>query len=241
MKDLLIFPAIVAILIVAIYFESSWLIIFLVLIVLRILFLKNNKLLLVVGIVAVIFFIRCQWMEKALQPVIPSFETAVLAPDKLSVNGDILSGELQTKKQSVRFIYRLKTENEQKKWKNQIDLIEASVKIGKISEISGPRNIGEFDFKKSSFHKNIHYMVELTQINSLKIHQPTTISEKINVLRIHIIQHLAKLPKWLKIHAQSLIVGYTENSNKDFLKILSVLGIIHLFSLSGLHVLIQTK
>ncbi|WP_267901957.1 ComEC/Rec2 family competence protein [Companilactobacillus bobalius] len=34
------------------------------------------------------------------------------------------------------------------------------------------------------------------------------------------------------------MVGYTDPADKDFLKILSVLGIIHLFSLSGLHVLL---
>lgn len=238
MKGLLIFPTLVAILIVTIYFEASWLIIFLVLVLLRILCLKNKQLLLLVFVVAGVFWIRCQLLEQSLRPVMPHFSSAIFSPDTYSVNGDLLSGQLQTEKQTVRFVYKLKSKSEQTDWRQQTEIVEAPVKIKNITEINGPRNTGEFNFKKYAYHKNIHYTVELSKIGQKNIYRPQTILDKINVLRIHIIQHLAKLPKWLRIHAQSLIVGYTKNEDKDFLKILSILGVIHLFSLSGLHVLI---
>lgn len=238
MKGLLIFPALVAILIVTIYFEANWLAFFLVLVLLRVICLKNGRLLLLIGIVAGVFLVRCQLLEQNLRPVMPQFSSAIFSPDNFSVNGDLLSGQLQGGKQTVRFIYKLKSRQEQNTWQHQTEIVQASVKVKKITEISGPRNIGEFDFKKYAYHKNVHYTVELSDIGQTNVYQPRTILDKINVLRIHIIQHLARLPKWLKIHAQSLIVGYTATSDKDFLKILSVLGVIHLFSLSGLHVLI---
>lgn len=238
MKGLLIFPALATILIVAIYFASSFLIVPLILLLFRLLYLKNFRLILLVTVLSGAFWIRCQWIASDLQAKTPHFSDAVFSPDVISVNGDILSGELHTKQQTVRFIYRLKNQTEQTAWKNRKQIVQAPVKIKEVNELNGPRNPGEFNFKKYAIHKNIHYIVILQQIGAVKAYQPTTIFEKINVLRIHIINHLAKLPKWLKIHAQSLIVGYTENSNRDFLKILSVLGVIHLFSLSGLHVLI---
>ncbi|CAJ1185690.1 ComE operon protein 3 [Companilactobacillus paralimentarius] len=238
MKDRLIFPALLVILVVTIYFESAFFVIFLMLLLFRVLFLKNIRLLILLGLVGLGIFFRCQQLERNLKPVVPAFSSAIFAPDAYSVNGDVLSGEIQTGRQTVRFIYRLKSKSEQTKWLRQTEIIQAPVKIKKVTELKGPRNPGEFDLKKYAMHKNVHYSVELQQIGAGQLYQPVTLLEKINVLRIHIIQHLSRLPKWLKIHAQSLIVGYTASSNKDFLKILSVLGVIHLFSLSGLHVLI---
>lgn len=238
MKGLLIFPAVATILIVAIYFESLFFVVPLILLLLRLIYLKNIRLILLVITIAGGFWIRCQFVSNNLQAKVPHFSEAVFAPDKISVNGDILSGELHTKQQTVRFIYRFKTKFEQTIWQNQKQMVQAPVKVKDIQKLSGPRNPGEFNFQKYSIHKNIHYIVTLQEVGSVRRYRPKTIFEKINVLRIHIINHLARLPKWLKIHAQSLIVGYTENSERDFLKILSVLGVIHLFSLSGLHVLI---
>ncbi|MFC6176062.1 DNA internalization-related competence protein ComEC/Rec2 [Companilactobacillus huachuanensis] len=199
---------------------------------------RNGRLLIVVGLVAGIFLIRCQLLEQSLRPMMPHFSNAIFSPDTFSINGDLLSGQLRNDEQTVRFVYKLKSKQEQAAWEQQTDIVEAPVKIKKVTAITGPRNIGEFNFKKYAYHKNIHYTVELNQIGKVSTYHAKTVLDKINVLRIHIIQHLTHLPKWLRIHAQSLIVGYTANPDKNFLKILSVLGVIHLFSLSGLHVLI---
>lgn len=237
MKDHLIFPALVAGCVIAIYFESKLFVIILAVLLIRIIQLKNLRLLLLILLVATTFLIRCQWVNSS--PPKPSqINSGIFAPDVVNVNGDLLSGEMKTKTQTVRFIYRIPSKRTQLKWQNQAEIVVAPVVVQKITRIDGPRNPGEFNFQRYTAHKNIHYTVELKQIGSESVFQPQTILDKINVLRIHIIQYLRKLPKWLRIHAQSLIIGYTENSDKNFLKLLSVLGVIHLFSLSGLHVLI---
>jgi competence protein ComEC len=235
MKNYFIFPAIMTSIVVAALFESVWFWCLAVILLLRLICLKKSVVLIVTIVLAVITGIRCQsFMQK---PKPENFQTAVFSPDKISVNGDILSGELKAK-QNVRFIYRIKTKKEQKIWKNLSELTSAQVKIATEQPLMGPRNPGEFDFKKYAQHKGIFYQVNLKSINHLQVTESQTISEKINVLRIHIIKYLSQLPKWLRIHAQSLLVGYVPSSEKDFLKTLSILGIIHLFSLSGLHVLV---
>lgn len=235
MKDYFIFPAIMVSIVVAAIFESTWFWSLAVILIVRLVCLKKPVVLIVTLVLAMITGIRCQSFVQ--EPKSANFQTAIFSPDKISVNGDILSGELKADR-NYRFIYRIKTEREQKIWKDLSELTIAQVKIAKNQPLSGPRNPGEFNFKKYAQHKGIFYQMNLQSIDHLQEMQPKTISEKINVLRIHIINHLSYLPKWLKIHAQSLLVGYVPSSEKDFLKTLSILGIIHLFSLSGLHVLV---
>ncbi|GEO47682.1 DNA internalization-related competence protein ComEC/Rec2 [Companilactobacillus paralimentarius] len=149
-----------------------------------------------------------------------------------------MTGELQTNRETVKFIYQIRTQSEQQYWKKLDHMVQAKLEVKKVEPIARPRNPGEFNYAKYLIKQNIYYQAEITEFKNLLEYHPQSFKGKINVLRIHIIKYLAQLPKWLRIHAQSLIVGYTAPTDKDFLKILSVLGVIHLFSLSGLHVLL---
>ena len=237
MKDLIIFPALLAALIITVFFETKFFVIFMIILIIRVLIIENKFLLGVMLVTAVIFGFRCQLLLQQTHPK-PELKKVIFMPDKLSVNGDSLSGVLQADQQSVRFFYRIKSPREQRYWQNLTEMVQAKVAVKDVQPIARPRNRGEFDFAKYSQHQGIYYSAQLATISPPKIYYPTKIIDKINVLRIHIINYLSKLPKWLRIHAQSLLVGYTGYSDKNFLKILSVLGVIHLFSLSGLHVLI---
>jgi len=237
MKGFLIFPALVVALLMATYFESKLFIVFLILIGIRILFLKSLKLNILTLILLFSFLIRCQLISQQVHEP-PEIKSAIISPDKITVNGDIMTGEMLTNKQTVKFIYRLKTKEEQAFWVKLNEIVEIRVDVKKIEKISKSRNIGEFNYFKYLTNKGIYFNAQINDIKRINKYVPRTINDKINVLRIHTINYLAQLPKWLRIHAQSLIVGYTEYSDKNFLKILSVLGVIHLFSLSGLHVLI---
>lgn len=236
MKGKLIFPALIVVLLVAIYFGSKWFMILLLMLMVRVILLKNTRLNFLIMILIILFGARC-WLIKA-PTTVPRVRDGIISPDQIIINGDLLSGNLRTANETVRFIYQIKTQREQQYWKNLDHLIQVQVQTQKVTPIAQPRNPGEFDYAQYLAKKNVYYQVEISGFTSLKKYQPRSLSDKINVLRIHIIKYLAQLPKWLRIHAQSLIVGYTDSSDKDFLKILSALGIIHLFSLSGLHVLL---
>lgn len=236
MKDYWIFPTLTVAILIGTYFESRLFLILFVPLIIRILVLKNKNLDLVILMILGIFFVRFQMMNQNIS--LPELRTATFAADEIAVNGDVLSGELQSSGQHFRFIYQIKTHSEQEKWQKMSSLAQGEIKVDKMEPIKGPRNQGEFDYRKYLEHKGIHSSLYLSQIGPLQSYQPKNIFEKIKVLRIHLISYLSTLPKWLKIHAQSLLVGYTANSEKSFLNILSVLGVIHLFSLSGLHVLI---
>nr|WP_164508311.1 DNA internalization-related competence protein ComEC/Rec2 [Companilactobacillus kedongensis] len=164
-------------------------------------------------------------------------ETLIIFPDTIKINGDLMSGETSIDKQKVKFFYRLQNQSDKSNWKSLSDPIEANVTIDKVERIQFNRNPGEFNYRNFLENRSIYYSVYLSKIDKIKVHQPGSVFEIINVLRIHMIKKLEKLPRWLKIHAQSLLLGYSSGEEKDFFNNLSVLGIIHLFSLSGLHVL----
>ena len=236
MKGKLIFSALIIVLLITIYFENKLFIIFLLLLIVRIVLLKNKRLNLLIVSLSIVFAVRC-WLIKP-PTTVPQIQSGIVTPDSISINGDLLTGELQTTRETVKFIYQIKTQREQQYWKKLDHMVQAEPEIRKVEPIAQSRNPGEFNYAKYLTKQNIYYQVEITEFKNLIEYQPQSLKDRINVLRIHIIKYLAQLPKWLRIHAQSLIVGYTDPTDKDFLKILSVLGIIHLFSLSGLHVLL---
>lgn len=231
-----IFLSFIAVLTIVVYFESGLFWIVLIGLIIRIIVIKNKYLVLFGIFISIIFIIRCQIEQK--QNSISEINSALISPDKITVNGNLLSGELRDGDRTARFTYQLKNRTEQKLWQNLSELVDIKLKVKEIIPISGPRNIGEFNFQKYMKHKRIESTIRIASITQISEHHPIKTSERINVLRIHMIKYFDQLPKWLSIHAKSLIVGYTDSSNKDFLVVLSSLGIIHLFSLSGLHVLI---
>ncbi|MFH5810926.1 hypothetical protein [Companilactobacillus sp. FL22-1] len=104
MKDHLIFPALVAGCVIAIYFESKLFVIILAVLLIRIIQLKNLRLLLLILLVATTFLIRCQWLNSS--PPKPSqINSGIFAPDVVNVNGDLLSGEIKlSRRQCALFI-----------------------------------------------------------------------------------------------------------------------------------------
>lgn len=159
-------------------------------------------------------------------------------PDKLKVNGDLLSGQIDNGRNKAQFFYWLKTPFEKSRWQSDKTVQSAVIKIKTIKEIDGARNPGEFDFKRYSNHHHVFQTVEIDKITNLRIAEPHDLTGWIYQVRISFINYLQQLPKWLRIHTQSLLVGYSGPNDNGVLQTLSVLGIIHLFSLSGLHVLL---
>lgn len=239
MRDLLIFPAIVGCLVVAIIFNNNYLLIFLLMaVILRILFLQNIKILFLSFFVGMIL---AGYTQLAKIPDDPphNIDELVISPDKIKVSGDLLSGTGSYDGYEYKFFYRIKSQNEKLLWQKLDNISVAKIKVKKIEKINSPRNPGEFDYAPYLEHHKIKYSINIDEIIFISPKVNLTFNDKINVSRIHLIKRFSQLPKWLRIHADSLILGYNTNEEPNFLHNLSILGVIHLFSLSGLHVLIM--
>lgn len=139
MKDFWIFPTLAVILVVAIYLGSTWFLVFLLLVILRIGLLKNIKLLILSFILMGIFLIRCQLLNQTVSEDASQIKTVVLSPDNLVVKGNSLSGELRSGKEQLRFVYSIKSQREQKFWQNLSTMASATVTIKKVEKIASPR------------------------------------------------------------------------------------------------------
>ncbi|KAE9560215.1 hypothetical protein ATN92_08465 [Companilactobacillus bobalius] len=195
MKGKLIFSALVIILLITIYFENKLFIIFLLLLIVRIVLLKNKNLNLLIISLSVIFAVRCRLIKPPT--TVPQIQSGVVTPDSISINGDLLTGELQTSHETVKFIYQIKTQREQRYWKKLDHMVQTKPQIKKIESIAQSRNPGEFNYAKYLTKQSIHYQAEITEFKNLIEYQPQNFKGKINALRIHIIKYLAQLPKWL--------------------------------------------
>ncbi|WP_125590662.1 DNA internalization-related competence protein ComEC/Rec2 [Companilactobacillus jidongensis] len=238
MKDLLIFPAMVGCLSVAIVFEGNYFLMLLLLVLtVRIILLKNGKIIVVSIFIGMLLAVEAQILKSdATQP--NNIDSLMISPDKVKISGDLLSGIGTNNNHDYNFFYRIKSEDEKKLWQRIDKISDLRIKIKSVKKINPPRNPGEFDYAKYLEHHKIKYRLFVDEIKKITPKQRLSLKDNINVLRIHLIQKFSQLPKWLRIHADSLLLGYNNNEEPNFLSNLSTLGIIHLFSLSGLHVLI---
>ncbi|WP_125767755.1 DNA internalization-related competence protein ComEC/Rec2 [Companilactobacillus furfuricola] len=206
----------------------------------RIYYLKNLPMMIGTIVIAIcfgsFFFIAEQKIEHP--EVSRSLKTASIYPDEIHVEGDSLSGQLISNGKRYQFFSRIKDQRTQKFWQNLEHPIDCQIGNGGIDFVRGPRNPGEFDFKRYLNHRGIFEMVKAKDIKSITRHRASNIADQIHLAKIDFLNYLGHLPKWLKIHAQGLLVGYTSQDARLLYQTLSVLGVIHLFSLSGLHVFI---
>ncbi|USQ69884.1 DNA internalization-related competence protein ComEC/Rec2 [Companilactobacillus allii] len=209
-----------------------------ILIFIRIILLKNVKLLLLALIVGGFMTGYAQFQLHSIPRIPDNVTKLYIASDDIKVSGDLLSSIASDDKQKFKVYYRIPDEREKRFWTNLNNVVEVRIKTKNIETIKEARNPGEFDYAKYLQHRKIYYGITIDKFEQTNIKTNLSIKDKINVLRIHLIQKFNKLPKWLKIHAHSLLLGYNDNADENLFSNLSTLGIIHLFSLSGLHVLI---
>lgn len=107
---------------------------------------------------------------------------------------------------------------------------------GKITQIDGPRNFNQFD--SSSYYKSLGVMNKLAinRIKSFKSSHGNKIIEWLHYFRKQMMDFADQLPNPLDVYTKSLFLGSMDSSFNDELTGVKTLGLIHLFSISGLHV-----
>jgi competence protein ComEC len=240
MRNFWIFPAVSAGILSACFFSSprylmigAW-----ILALIRILFLKRNKVLKTVIVFSILMgtyfaFVLHQQMASHL---IGSADSGVIFPDEIKINGDQLSGVIKLPDQKARFNYQLKSQTEKKSWDDLRSPVLIEFKASRQQGIPGPRNPGEFDFKQYENHQNIFQSFTIDRIDRSMQYIPNSFFDSIHLYRVNFLNYLSQLPHWMKIQAQGLLAGYSGPDSRNLFDVLSVLGVIHLFSLSGLHI-----
>lgn len=101
---------------------------------------------------------------------------------------------------------------------------------GEIAPIASPRNRGQFDYRRYSLGQNINTQVKLQTAQAAAINCPWP-----HRIKFCLQQYLQTLPKHLRFFASDLLLAKADDelAIKDNYR---QLGVVHLLSLSGLHV-----
>src|SRR5699024_374034 len=113
------------------------------------------------------------------------------------------------------------------------DLVQIS---GKMNGIRGPTNENEFDFRQYMAGKKVFNQLQAKQIKTFTKFHRNTIFSVFHSLRKKIIDYLDKMPQPLGWFIQVLLIGYQSENFQDSMDQINKLGLLYLFTLSGMHV-----
>ncbi|MTV81352.1 DNA internalization-related competence protein ComEC/Rec2 [Secundilactobacillus folii] len=111
---------------------------------------------------------------------------------------------------------------------------------GDISQPPPATNANEFDFRQYQIHQGIYNTIKIDRLTPLTISNASgPVSWWVNschALRAELIRRTFQLPKTLQLYVQGLFLGWRATDFYESLNAVTDLGLIHLFSISGFHI-----
>lgn len=159
-------------------------------------------------------------------------------PTKIKVNGDVMQavGKSTLNNQTYQVRYRIKSVDTKKKI-GEIDKYLIIKGVFNINEPNFKRNRGAFDYKKYLRQQNIRKIADLQKVQTLQVdigHNPW---EYLSLLRVKIKRYITKnFGVTTASYMKSLILGVKDDDFQKVKGVLSQLGIMHFFSISGFHI-----
>lgn len=207
----------------------------------RLYYLKKNRLFLtscVIGMLTIAFFYLYEGVNQTnFSGKEQHFQVTVL-PDSIRINGDQVQfyGKAtcnQTKQtEKVIAFYRLKNEAEQLYWQ-RIDYPLKLVIIGELILPENNRNYGQFNYRQYLSQENCHWILQISTQKETQLQRKSLGSFSYRKKLFHIIDQ--KLPIKVASYLKALLFSERNDLSDDLVKNLKALGIVHLLSISGVH------
>lgn len=239
-----LFPALTAALVTGIILGSQlWLLLLLIYLLYRVWTLHDGstfRYVLLAALVTGMFCSRALYnsYQKPLHSPQPIERTFKTMPDQISINGNLVQMQGVELASGERELITLRLHSSQEKAAlihNQTMLIWR-IK-GQKEPIIEPTNFGQFDYQKYQWRHHVYNEVRTDdwQVDSQK---PRTLIEGCHCLRAALHQYFQTLPAPLSEYCDSLIIGLNTFETARLLSSVKKLGVIHLFCISGMHVVL---
>ncbi len=216
---------------------------------LRLLATKNIQMISSVLVVCVFFSIRFYtWQQNTRQvmqvtPYVTQKQHLLIYSDETKISGDLLTFKAWwwEKRQWVNGYYRIKTLAE-KKTLLQMDKTKIWNVAGKVLPLQAPTNEAQFDWRRFYQGKNIFIAFAVKHYTLQKV-PPGQMAwrGRLHDLRQALRVTLKKLPRPLDWYSATLLLGIKLADADKTLADITRLGLLYLFSLSGLHVFYVVK
>ena len=183
------------------------------------------------------WFIFQKWQqEEASRNLVDTVDTVRILPDTIKVNGDSLSFRGKADGRLFQIYYKLQSEAEKEKFQQLSDLHEMVVK-GKLASPQGSSNFAGFDYRNYLKTQEIYQTLTISEIVELKKTSSWDIGENLSSLRRKAVVWIKKnFPDPIRNYMTGLLLGHLDTDFEEMNELYSSLGIIHLFSLSGMQV-----
>ncbi|MBW1605450.1 DNA internalization-related competence protein ComEC/Rec2 [Lactobacillus sp. Sy-1] len=209
---------------------------------LRILFLKQRGLLMVLILCGIGFSIVCFVNCRAVQNNELNLDsnqliTIKVQPDQIKMRPDYYYGKatLLNEKQQVLFSGSIRPDSPLQAGNDFTKPLLLVVRA-EVKPIEASTNQNQFNAKQYYATQSITNSVKIKSIVNLSESHHLNLVDMIHSFRMGLINYANQLPKPLNIYVLSLIIGEMTDEAYDEITGIKQLGLIHLFSISGLHV-----
>lgn len=216
---------------------------FLLITIIRVLFLKQKKLFLItlslIAFFALFFLDFKNQMDKndtLKNEQDNMFLKLKVWADELYIDGDILKFTASiSKRNKILVTTIIKTKEEKKLLQNMNGYLQFTV-TGKVKEIQDATNSGQFNANKYYRLQKVVGQISKANVENIKIIHGDILNTIIHKLRKNSILYFEKLPKYLRYYGETLILGYVRPDFYQNNEGVQQLGLLHLFSISGFQV-----
>ncbi|MBM7607019.1 competence protein ComEC [Lysinibacillus composti] len=188
----------------------------------------------VLGLVAFFYFsILLKDLNKPLQ-----LPTVLTWTGEYKINGSKLRGFMEDDEGRIVYVlYEFQSE-EEKRFHQSIPLVGKQYVVeGVVVEPSKPPHKYAFSMENYLKGKGAKGILEISNWRFVKT--KTSFSQRISSHRYKLIKHIeSTFPQTLTAEAQALLIGYQEQVDHETSRAYQILGITHLFAISGLHIAI---
>ncbi|AYW45081.1 DNA internalization-related competence protein ComEC/Rec2 [Tetragenococcus koreensis] len=154
--------------------------------------------------------------------------------DTIKINGDLVSFEGKMDKWKVDVQYQVASEAEQKNWQKRANWSKEIQTKGAFLPTEGKRNLHGFDGKWFAFSNHKLGTFRIEEIQNKRALSRTSILRQWRACGIDWVQE--NFAKKSTPYILSLLFGYRDTSFQQIKEIYSSAGILHLFTISGMHV-----
>lgn len=157
-------------------------------------------------------------------------------PDQVDVNGNLVSLIGKTSDgQREQVSWRCKTENEQQWWLNlRLPLLISA--SGKLQPVMVPTNVAQFNLRNYYRERGVCNQLRADQLTYQQV-APVDPIAHCHCWRAQLHAYFRELPQPLGQYCDRLLIGLS-SPGEDWQQAVRQLGILHLFCISGMHVVL---
>ncbi|AEB29629.1 DNA channel for uptake in competent cells [Carnobacterium sp. 17-4] len=167
-------------------------------------------------------------------------------PNQLKIDGDQVqfygtvnqAGETIKHSEKIVVFFRLSTKEEKEYWEKQQKITEFVV-TGSLTKPEKNRNLNQFDYQRYLSHNKIHWILDATSIKAHSGTENKAFWDLFNLknIRQNILVHVErKTTVTVSSYIKTLLFADTSSIDDQVMNGYKEIGIIHLLSISGLHI-----